>query len=155
MHSDGSVSIEVELDDKKALQELKELKEEIEETPQPLEKKKNFQQKLVNTITKLKTGVQAAARAFSTLSRAAVSFASGLLSGMARQGLKAFRDYFFDIARSIPEVRESVAEIKGNLLTTIQPIVNVLLPMLQTLLQVLVQVSAVLAEIVAKLFKRL
>lgn len=67
-------------------------------------------------------------------------------------GLRALRDYLSDLLLSFPEVRDALAEIKGNLMTAAQPIIERLIPAFTTLLQILVQVSAVLAEIVAKIF---
>ena len=67
-------------------------------------------------------------------------------------GLRALRDYLSDLLLSFPEVRDALAEIKGNLMTAAQPIIEHLIPAFTTLLQILVQVSAVLAEIVAKIF---
>jgi len=67
-------------------------------------------------------------------------------------GLRALRDYLSDLLLSFPEVRDALAEIKGNLMTAAQPIIERLIPAFTTLLQILVQVSAVLADIVAKIF---
>lgn len=124
----GGVSVSIQLDDKDA------------------------QQDLSRFVSDTKNGLQSVTRVFQALGRAATQFVSGLLSGAARAGLLAFRNYFFDILRSIPEVQQSIADIKGNLMTAAQPIVEHLIPAFQTLLNILVQVTAVLADIVAKIF---
>lgn len=103
-------------------------------------------------IEKLKTGIQTATAAMRMLGRITTQFISGLLSGAARYGLLAFRNYFMDIAQSMPEVRQAIAEIKGNLMTAAQPIVERLIPAFQGLLNILNQVAAVLADVVAKIF---
>lgn len=112
----------------------------------------NAQKDVASFIDRLKNGIRAAAGAFQQLGRAATQFVSGLLSGAARYGLKAFRDYFFDIVKSMPQVQQAIGEIKGNLATAVQPVVERMIPAFQTLLDILVQVSAVLADIVAKIF---
>lgn len=103
-------------------------------------------------IDRLKNGIRAAAGAFRLLGRAATQFVSGLLSGAARYGLQAFRNYFMDILKRMPQVQQAIGEIKGNLATAVQPVVERMIPAFQTLLEILVQVSAVLADIVAKIF---
>lgn len=112
----------------------------------------NAQKDVASFIDRLKNGIRAAATAFRLLGRVATQFVSGLLSGAARYGLQAFRNYFFDIVKSIPQVQQASSEIKGNLMTAVQPIVERLIPAFQTLLDILIQVSAVLADIVAKIF---
>lgn len=112
----------------------------------------NAQKDVASFIDRLKSGIQSAGNAFRALGRAATQFVSGLLSGAARYGLRAFRNYFFDIANSMPQVQQAIAEIKGNLATAVQPIVERLIPAFQTLLNVLNSVSAVLADIIAKIF---
>ena len=71
---------------------------------------------------------------------------------VALRALRAIRSYLSEIFLSFPEIREILADIKGNLLTAMAPIVQALLPPLMTLLAVLRDVAAVLADIVAKLF---
>lgn len=112
----------------------------------------NAQKDVTSFIDRLKNGIRAAATAFRLLGRVATQFVSGLLSGAARYGLQAFRNYFFDIVKSMPQVQQAISEIKGNLMTAVQPIVERLIPAFQTLLDILIQVSAVLADIVAKIF---
>lgn len=71
---------------------------------------------------------------------------------VALRALRALQSYLQDIFLSFPEIRAVLADIKGNLLTAIAPIVQALLPPLLTLLAVLRDVSAVLADIVSKIF---
>lgn len=68
------------------------------------------------------------------------------------RGLRAIREYLGNLLLSFPEIRQALAEIKGNLLTAAQPIFERIIPAATTLLNILVQVSAVLADIIAKLF---
>lgn len=71
---------------------------------------------------------------------------------VALRALRAIRSYLSEIFLSFPEVREILADIKGNLLTALAPIVQALIPPLMTLLSVLRDVAAVLADIVSKIF---
>lgn len=68
------------------------------------------------------------------------------------RALRALREYLSNLFLSFPEIRSALAEIKGNLLTAAQPIMERLIPAVTTLLNILVQVSAVLADIVSKIF---
>lgn len=66
--------------------------------------------------------------------------------------LRKLREYLHDVFLSFPEIRAVLADIKGNLLTAMAPIVQALIPPLMTLLSVLRDVAAVLADIVSKIF---
>lgn len=66
--------------------------------------------------------------------------------------LRKLREYLHDVFLSFPEIRAVLADIKGNLLTALAPIVQALIPPLMTLLSVLRDVAAVLADIVSKIF---
>ena len=68
------------------------------------------------------------------------------------RALRGLRDYLKDLLLSFPQIRDAVAELKGNMLTIAQPFIERLIPAVQTLLSLLVQVSAVLADIVSKIF---
>ena len=68
------------------------------------------------------------------------------------RALRGLRDYLKDLLLSFPQIRDAVAELKGNMLTIAQPFIERLIPAVQTLLALLVQVSAVLADIVSKIF---
>lgn len=68
------------------------------------------------------------------------------------RALRAMREYLPNLFLSFPEIRNALAEIKGNLLTAAQPLVERIIPAVTTLLNILVQVSAVLADIVSKIF---
>lgn len=68
------------------------------------------------------------------------------------RALRGLRDYLKDLLLSFPQIRDAVAELKGNMLTIAQPFIERLIPAVQTLLTLLVQVSAVLADIVSKIF---
>ena len=68
------------------------------------------------------------------------------------RALRGLRDYLKDLLLSFPQIRDAVAELKGNMMTIAQPFIERLIPAVQTLLTLLVQVSAVLADIVSKIF---
>lgn len=68
------------------------------------------------------------------------------------RALRRLRDYLKDLLLSFPQIRDAVAELKGNMMTIAQPFIERLIPAVQTLLTLLVQVSAVLADIVSKIF---
>ena len=71
---------------------------------------------------------------------------------MITKALRALGQYLTNIAMSFPEIRKAISEIKGNLLTAIQPAVSRLIPLITTLLNLIVRVSAVVADISAKIF---
>lgn len=68
------------------------------------------------------------------------------------RALRALREYLSNLFLSFPEIQNALAEIKGNLLTAAQPLMERIIPAVTTLLNILVQVSAVLADIVSKIF---
>ena len=115
----------------------------------------------------LATQVRASSRATDALRAAAAKATTAMQRGFARlgrmitkvfwfttilRGLRAIREYLSILLLSFPEIRQAIAEIKGNLMTAAQPIIERLIPAVQRLLQILVQVSAVLADIMAKIF---
>lgn len=115
----------------------------------------------------LATQVKASSGAMDALRAAAAKATTAMRRGFARlgrmitrvfwfttilRGLRAIREYLSNLLLSFPEIRQAIAEIKGNLLTAAQPIFERLIPAVQRLLQILVQVSAVLADIMAKIF---
>ncbi len=104
-------------------------------------------------MSKLRTAVGSAAKSMqSSFQRLGRMISRVFVFTVILSGLRALRDYLGDLVLSFPEVRDALAEIKGNLLTAAQPVIEHLIPAFSTLLQVLVQVSAVLADIVSKIF---
>lgn len=104
-------------------------------------------------VAQLKTAVQNATKA---MKRGFAQLGSMIrrvfVFAVALRALRAIQSYLQDIFLSFPEIRAVLADIKGNLLTAMAPIVQALLPPLLTLLAVLRDVAAVLADIVSKIF---
>ena len=104
-------------------------------------------------MAKLRSSVASAAKSMqSSFQRLGRMISRVFVFTVILSGLRALRDYLGDLVLSFPEVRDALAEIKGNLMTAAQPIIERLIPAFTTLLQILVQVSAVLADIVSKIF---
>lgn len=104
-------------------------------------------------MAKLRTAVGSAAKSMqSSFQRLGRMISRVFVFTVILSGLRALRDYLSDLVLSFPEVRDALAEIKGNLMTAAQPVIEHLIPAFTTLLQILVQVSAVLADIVSKIF---
>lgn len=104
-------------------------------------------------MAKLRAAVGSAAKSMqASFSRLGRMISRVFVFTVILSGLRALRDYLGDLVLSFPEVRDALAEIKGNLMTAAQPIIEHLIPAFTTLLQILVQVSAVLADIVSKIF---
>ena len=104
-------------------------------------------------MAKLRTAVGSAAKSMqNSFQRLGRMISRVFVFTVILSGLRALRDYLSDLVLSFPEVRDALAEIKGNLMTAAQPVIEHLIPAFTTLLQILVQVSAVLADIVAKIF---
>ena len=104
-------------------------------------------------MAKLRSSVASAAKSMqSSFQRLGRMISRVFVFTVILSGLRALRDYLSDLVLSFPEVRDALAEIKGNLMTAAQPVIERIIPAFTTLLQILVQVSAVLADIVSKIF---
>lgn len=68
------------------------------------------------------------------------------------KGLQALGTGFSNIVRTSPQLSSSLAQIKGNLYTAFQPILEACLPALNALFSVLVKVTAALAQFLSMLF---
>ena len=68
------------------------------------------------------------------------------------KGLQALGTGFSNIVHTSPQLSASLAQIKGNLYTAFQPILEACLPALNALFSVLVKVTAALAQFLSMLF---
>lgn len=68
------------------------------------------------------------------------------------KGLQALGTGFSNIVRTSPQLSANLAQIKGNLYTAFQPILEACLPALNSLFSVLVKVTAALAQFLSMLF---
>lgn len=68
------------------------------------------------------------------------------------KGLQALGTGFSNIVRTSPQLSANLAQIKGNLYTAFQPILEACLPALNALFSVLVKVTAALAQFLSMLF---
>lgn len=104
-------------------------------------------------VAQLKTAVQNATKAMKrSFAQLGSMIQRVFVFAVALRALRAIQSYLQDIFLSFPEIRAVLADIKGNLLTAMAPIVQALIPPLMTLLSVLRDVAAVLADIVSKIF---
>ena len=104
-------------------------------------------------VAQLKTAVQNATKSMERgFARLGSMINRVFVFTVVLRALRSIRSYLSDIFLSFPQIREALADIKGNLLTAMAPIVQALIPPLMTLLAVLRDVSAVLADIVSKIF---
>ena len=104
-------------------------------------------------VAQLKTAVQNATKSMERgFARLGSMINRVFVFTVVLRALRSIRSYLSDIFMSFPQIREVLADIKGNLLTAMAPIVQALLPPLLTLLAVLRDVAAVLADIVSKIF---
>lgn len=104
-------------------------------------------------MAKLRSSVASAAKSMqNSFRRLGRMISRAFVFTVILSGLRALRDYLSDLVLSFPAVRDALAEIKGNLMTAAQPVIERMIPAFTTLLQILVQVSAVLADIVSKIF---
>lgn len=140
--------------------QLEAMNAEITKAEEGLTKLKNQAENLKNQV-KASTGVMAKLRNATNSAAKSMQKSFQRLGRMITKvfwfttilrGLRAIREYLGNLLLSFPEIRQALAEIKGNLLTAAQPIFERIIPAATTLLNILVQVSAVLADIVAKLF---
>lgn len=105
-----------------------------------------FMDKLKGAAAKATKSMQAA------FSRLGKMIGRVFLFSVIYSGLRKLREYISDLLMSVPEFRAALSDLKGNLLTALQPILNVLIPATITLVQVLSKAAAVLADVVAKIF---
>ena len=68
------------------------------------------------------------------------------------QALRSLRGWFADVIKTDKDAVAAIAQLKGALLTLIQPLVGVVIPAFTTFVQVLAQVVAALATVTAAIF---
>lgn len=68
------------------------------------------------------------------------------------QGLRSLRSWFADVIKTDKDAVAAIAQLKGALLTLIQPLVGVVIPAFTTFVQVLAQVVGALATVTAAIF---
>lgn len=99
---------------------------------------------------KMNAGVKRAAKstdAFSKRIKAVVR--SALVFTVITQALSKLRNWAGDVIKASPEAAAAIAQLKGALLTLVQPLVDILIPAFVTLVQVLTAVVAKIAQLVA------
>jgi len=99
---------------------------------------------------KMNAGVKKAAKsadAFSKRIKAVVR--SALVFTVITQALSKLRNWAGDVIKASPEAAAAIAQLKGALLTLVQPLVDILIPAFVTLVQVLTAVVAKIAQLVA------
>lgn len=66
--------------------------------------------------------------------------------------LRSLRSWFSDVIKTDKDAVAAIAQLKGALLTLVQPLVNVVIPAFTTLVQVLAQVVGAVASVVSSIF---
>lgn len=77
---------------------------------------------------------------------------SALVFTLISQGLAEFREWMGKIIKTDQKARQSIAELKGALLTLAQPLVDVIIPAFTWLVNILTKVIVVLARILSAMF---
>lgn len=111
--------------------------------------------KLVKTLGKNGVGKQ-----FDNLTNKVQTFGkriTKLISAVAvfnliRRGLTSLRNGFMSILKSNDSFNQSLAQIKGNLMTAFAPIYNAVLPAINSLMSGLVKVTGTIAQFISGLF---
>lgn len=105
------------------------------------------------TMAKLQQATAKAAkrmeRAFSRLGRMIrrVFVITAILSA-----LRGFRDYLESVLMSTPEFADALGQLKGALLTLVQPLVAVVIPALTRFVQIVTNIVTLIASLVSRLF---
>lgn len=77
---------------------------------------------------------------------------SVMVFSVITQGLGSLRSWFADVIKTDKDAVAAIAQLKGALLTLIQPLVGVVIPAFTTFVQVLAQVVGALATVTAAIF---
>ena len=146
---------------------IEKIRSELESTTGSLEKDQARLESLNNQADMLEKQALASKSATAKLQNAVKQAAASMEKGFQRVGrmvkrvfvftvilraLRALREYFSDIFMSVPEFNQALSELKGNLLTAIQPLLDRAIPALVRLVSILRDVAAVLADIVSRVF---
>lgn len=78
--------------------------------------------------------------------------ASALVFTVVSKSLALFRDWVGKVVKTNAEARESIARLKGALLTMAQPLVQVIIPAFTALVNVLTRVITAIAKVVSWIF---
>lgn len=76
---------------------------------------------------------------------------SALVFTVITQALSKLRNWVGDVIKTSPEAAAAIAQLKGALLTMVQPLVDVIIPAFTALVQVLTAVVAKIAQFVASI----
>lgn len=77
-----------------------------------------------------------------------------LIFSVLMKGLNALKKAFSDLLKTDPQIMQSFAKIKANLLTAFAPLYEYVLPVIRTIFQTLVTATQYLAQIMSSLFGR-
>ena len=75
-----------------------------------------------------------------------------LFYGVITRGIGNLRNALVNLIKTDEEVKKSIGQLKGNLMTAFAPVYSFILPAIQRLMNALVQLSALLARITSGLF---
>ena len=102
--------------------------------------------KIQEGLDKASEGMEAFTKRVKMLAKRALAFT------IIARALAALRDWLADVVAVNGEARESIAQLKGALLTLAQPLVQIIIPAFTALVKVLATVVSFIANIVSALF---
>lgn len=101
---------------------------------------------------KMNEGTKKAAKSADAFSKRIKSVVrSALVFTVITQALSRLRNWAGDVIKTSPEAAAAIAQLKGALLTMVQPLVDVIIPAFTALVQVLTAVVAKIAQFVASI----
>ena len=105
------------------------------------------------TMAKLQTAAgKAAKKMAAAFARVGRMIRKVFVFTLILRALQAFREYLNSALMSTPEFAEALGELKGALLTLVQPLMGVVIPALTRFLQILARVATAIGQLVSKLF---
>lgn len=142
----NSVQGQVEKNDRQiqnANYDLNTAKEEYGAIAQQIASTSAFQERLTESIEKMKNRMERAAKRIGSMLRRVLVF------GVMSSGLRSLRDWLFETVKQNDAATAAISRLKGALLTLAQPILNVVLPAFTALVDALTRVVAMVAEFIS------
>ena len=142
----NSVQSQVEKYDRQiqnANYDLDAAKEEYGALAQQIASTSAFQERLTESIEKMKNRMERAAKRIGSMLRRVLVF------GVISSGLRSLRDWLSETVKQNDAATAAISRLKGALLTLAQPILNVVLPAFTALVDALTRVVAMVAEFIS------
>lgn len=87
-----------------------------------------------------------------TMQRIGSTLKSALVFSTVYKGLSEFRSWLWKVIQANEDATAAIANLKGSLLTLVQPIVNIIIPAFTTLVNILAKVVNAIARFISMLF---